>query len=186
MSFNPMSQAEQWMKSFSFISSICNHAHSYAEKARAHKVCYYYSSWQSDKTLKLLLFTPLCRSLNLAECFSADTSCLPGEKYDFLPVRLLLPGAAASLSHSGDIGTSRDLPPPAAVRFAKTHLKESDFHARRDYSFLTIITWLQWEDPMLCWEIHFSTGTLVKDFGRTDLRLMVSGSCENGLNSLRA
>lgn len=114
-----------------------------------------------------MLFTPLRRLLNVAECFFfflADTSCLSGEKYDFLPVRLLLLGAAACVSRSTDIGTSCDLPASVAVRFAKIRLKESVFHARHEKSLLTLNTSLHCEDPMFCGEINYSTGTLFKEF----------------------
>lgn len=96
----------------------------------------------------------------MAQCFSADTSGLPAEKCDF---PFCMPRAAACVSRSSDIGTSRYLPLSDSLRY----VKESDFRARRENAFLTLITLLQ--DPMSCWEMNFPTGTLFKEFRCTVL-----------------
>lgn len=141
---------------------------------KARKTTHYHACWW-DKTRNLLLFAPLRRSLNVAEYFFPHSWRRRGI---WLPSRS---PPAARASRSGDIGTSRDPPPPATVRFAKIHLKESDFRARRENSFLTLITSLHCEDLMFCSEINFPAGALFKEFRCTFLSSMVSGSCENWL-----
>lgn len=80
------------------------------------------------------------------------------------------------LSSAGDIVTSRGPPAPASVRFTKIHLKESNFHAWYENSFLTLITLPLRKEQMFSAEINFPTGTLIKEFRCTFLSSVVNGS----------
>lgn len=129
------------------------------------------------------LLLHVARPLSVAECFSADPSCLPRREVRF-PLRW--PPVAGRSCLRVPQQWHWDEPRSAAT--GRSPIRNDTLERKRfSCPVWKVLFNLNYysphcEDPMFCWENNFPTGTLCKEFRRSNLLSVVNGSCENRLN----